>query len=69
MKWTGIYLVSFLVPLCGVLAILAAFLKMGILTSMGAVWAVAAVVILIGVGILIAASQTGIEGYADINQL
>ena len=67
MKFTGIYLVGFLVPLCGILAVLAAFLKLGILVSVSAAWIIIGVVMLVGIGITIAMSHSGIREYIDIS--
>jgi hypothetical protein len=50
------YLVGFVVLICGVLA---ALWKLGILDSIGTTWTVIGVVIAIGFGIMIAVSNSG----------
>jgi hypothetical protein len=64
MKWAGMYLVGFLVLLCGLLA---ALWKLGILASIGAAWTVIGVVIVVGIGIMIAVSHSGIKENIDIS--
>ena len=56
MKWTGMYLIGYIVLMSGVLA---ALWKMGVLASIGVTWTVIGVVILIGVGIMMAVSHSG----------
>ena len=65
----SIYLAGLLVPLSAVIAVLAVFLKLGILTSIGAASAIVAVVALIGAGIMYAASQDGVREYLDLSPL
>jgi len=64
MKWAGMYLVGFLVLLCGVLA---ALWKLGVLASIGAAWTAIGVLILVGIGIMVAVSHSGIKENIDIN--
>ena len=64
MKWAGMYLVGFLVLLCGVLA---ALWKLGVLASIGAAWTTIGVLILVGIGIMVAVSHSGIKENIDIN--
>jgi len=56
MKWTGIYLVGYLVMLGGVLA---ALWKSGIMERIGATWTIIGVVIAVGIGIMIAVANSG----------
>ncbi|MGA2331913.1 MAG: hypothetical protein ABSG75_09145 [Syntrophales bacterium] len=56
MKWTGMYLIGYVVLISGVLG---ALWKMGVLASIGVAWTVIGVVILIGVGIMMAVSHRG----------
>jgi hypothetical protein len=56
MKWTGIYLVGYLIMLGGLIA---ALWKSGILASIGTTWTVIGVVIAIGIGIMIAVANSG----------
>jgi hypothetical protein len=65
MKWTGIYLLGYIILIGGVLA---ALWKMGILASIGAAWTVIGVVILIGFGIMIAVSNSGKKENIEIDR-
>jgi hypothetical protein len=56
MKWTGMYLIGYLVLIGGILA---ALWKMGVLASIGVAWTVIGLVILIGFGIMMAVSRRG----------
>jgi hypothetical protein len=56
MKWTGIYLVGYLIMLGGIIA---ALWKSGILASIGTTWTVIGVVVAIGIGIMIAVANSG----------
>jgi predicted RND superfamily exporter protein len=65
MKWTGMYLIGYLVLTAGVLA---ALWKMGVLASIGVTWTVIGVVILIGVGIMMAVSRRGNRENIEIHR-
>ena len=65
MKWASMYLVGFVVLVCGVLA---ALWKMGILDSIGTTWTVIGVVIAIGFGIMIAVSNSGTKENIEIDR-
>ena len=65
MKWTGMYLLGFIVLMGGVLA---ALWKLGILASIGTFWTVIAVVIAIGLGIMIAVSNSGTKENIHIDR-
>ena len=56
MKWTGIYLVGYIVMLGGILA---ALWKSGVLERIGATWTIIGVVIAIGIGIMVAVANSG----------
>lgn len=56
MKWTGLFLVGYVFLIGGVLA---ALWKLGILANVGATWTLIGVVIAIGIGIMLAASNSG----------
>jgi hypothetical protein len=56
MKWTGIYLVGYLVMLAGILA---ALWKSGVMERIGTTWTIIGVVIAIGIGIMIAVANSG----------
>lgn len=64
-KWTGTYFIGFIVLIGGVLA---ALWKLGILETIGATWTVIGVVILIGVGIMTAVSNSGTKGSIEIDR-
>ena len=65
MKWTGMYLLGFVVLVGGILA---ALWKLGVLEKMGAVWTLIGVVIAIGVGIMIAVSSSGTKENIQIDR-
>ena len=65
MKWTGMYLIGYIVLIIGVLA---ALWKMGVLASIGMAWTVIGVVILIGFGIMIAVSKSVTKGNIKIDR-
>jgi hypothetical protein len=65
MKWTGMYLIGYIVFIGGVLA---ALWKMGVLASIGMAWTVIGVVILTGFGIMIAVSYSGTKENIEINR-
>jgi hypothetical protein len=56
MKWTGMYLVGYVILIGGILA---ALWKLGILASIGVTWTLIGVVIAIGIGIMLAVSSSG----------
>ena len=64
MKWTGMYLIGYIVLIGGVLA---ALWKIGVLASIGMTWTVIGVVILTGLGIMIAVSQSGTRENIEID--
>ena len=65
MKWTGIFLLGFLILLGGVLA---ALWKLGILASIGMTWTLIGVAIAIGVGIMVAVSNSGAKENIEIQR-
>jgi len=65
MKWANMYLIGFLVLMGGVLA---ALWKLGILASIGTFWTIVGVVIAIGLGIMIAVSNSGAKESIQIDQ-
>jgi len=65
MKWAGMYFAGFIVLICGVLA---ALWKLGVLGSVGATWTIIGVVIAIGIGIMIAVSNSGTKENIEINR-
>ena len=65
MKWAGMYFVGFVVLIGGILA---ALWKLGILDNIGTTWTVIGVVIAIGLGIMIAVSNSGTKENIEINR-
>ncbi len=56
MKWTGIYLVGYVIFIGGVLA---ALWKTGVLARIGTTWVLIGLAIAIGIGIMLAVSRSG----------
>ena len=56
MKWTGIYLVGYLIMLAGIIA---ALWKSGIMARIGTTWTIIGLVIAIGIGVMIAVANSG----------
>jgi hypothetical protein len=65
MKWAGMYLVGFIILIGGVLA---ALWQLGILASIGTTWTVIGVVIALGLGIMIAVSNSGTKENIQIDR-
>jgi len=65
MKWTGLYLVGYVVLLVGGLL---ALWKSGIMASIGPVWTAIGVVILIGIGIMMAVANGGEKKTIEVDQ-
>jgi len=65
MKWTGMYLLGFVILISGLLA---ALWKLGILARIGTTWTVIGVVIAIGLGIMIAVSSSGSKKNIEIDR-
>ena len=65
MKWTGMYLLGYVVLIVGVLA---ALWKLGILEHIGAAWTAIGLVIAIGLGIMIAVSNSGAKENIQIDR-
>ncbi|MEP6483811.1 MAG: hypothetical protein ABJB01_05125 [Rudaea sp.] len=65
MKWAGMYLVGFIILIGGVLA---ALWQLGILASIGTTWTIIGVVIAIGLGIMIAVSNSGTKENIQIDR-
>jgi len=64
MKWANMYLVGFIILMGGVLA---ALWKLGILQSIGTFWTVVGIVMAIGLGIMIAVSNSGAKESIQID--
>ena len=65
MKWAGMYLVGFVILIGGVLA---ALWKMGVLDAIGSTWTAIGGVILIGLGIMFAVSNSGTKENIQIER-
>ena len=65
MKWTGIFLAGYVILVCGVLA---ALWKLGVLVDVGATWTAIGVVIAIGIGIMLAVSNSGTKESIEIDR-
>lgn len=65
MKWTGVFLVGYVILICGVLA---ALWKLDILASIGVTWTLIGVVIAIGIGIMLAVSSSGSKENIEIDR-
>jgi hypothetical protein len=64
MKWAGMYLFGFLV-LVG--ALLAALWKLGVLERIGTAWTLIGVAVLLGIGIMIAVTNSGRKDNIEID--
>ena len=65
MKWTGFYLLGYVILMGGLLA---ALWKMGVLYSIGTAWSLIGVIIAIGIGIMLAVSSSGSKENIEINR-
>jgi hypothetical protein len=65
MKWTGMYLLGYVILIGGLLA---ALWKLGILATIGTTWTVIGVVIAIGLGIMISVSSSGTKESIEIDR-
>jgi hypothetical protein len=64
-KWAGMYLFGFVVLLGGLLA---ALWKLGVLASIGTTWTLIGVAIAIGIGIMIAVTNSGTKENIEIER-
>jgi hypothetical protein len=65
MKWTGVYLLGYVILIGGVLA---ALWKLGILERIDTTWILIGVVIAIGIGIMIAVTSGGSKENISIDR-
>ena len=65
MKWTGMYLLGYVIFVGGLFA---ALWKMGVLDSMGTTWTVIAVVIAIGLGIMMSVKGSGEKKTIEVDR-
>jgi hypothetical protein len=64
MKWTGMYLIGYVILIGGLLA---ALWKMGVLASIGTAWTFIGIVIAIGLGIMLAVASSS-KGNIEIGR-
>jgi hypothetical protein len=65
MKWTGMYLLGYVVFIAGILA---ALWKLGVLARVGTTWTLIGIVIVIGIGIMISVSSSGTKENIQIDR-
>lgn len=65
MKWTGLYLVGYVIVILGVLA---ALWKTGVLESIGTTWTAIGLLIAVGLGIMIAVNSSGTKENIQIDR-
>lgn len=65
MKWTGAYLIGYVILMGGILA---ALWKLNVLQRIGAAWTLIGIVIAIGLGIMIAVANSGRKESISIDE-
>lgn len=65
MKWSGMYLVGYLIFIGGVVA---ALWKLGVLERVGATWTIIGLVIAAGIGVMLAVGGGGEKRIVEINR-
>ena len=65
MKWTGMYLVGYVIFMAGLFA---ALWKLGILERLGTTWTLIGVVIAIGIGIMMAVTGSGEKKTIEVDR-
>ncbi len=65
MKWTGMFFLGYAVLLVGLLG---ALWKTGVLESIGTAWTLIGVVIAIGIGVMLAVSNSGTKENVEIDR-
>jgi hypothetical protein len=65
MKWTGMYLLGYVVLIAGLLA---ALWNLGVLASIGTTWTLIGVVIAVGIGIMVSVSSSGTKENIEIDR-
>jgi hypothetical protein len=65
MKWTGLYLLGYVIFMGGILA---ALWQTGVLASIGAFWTGVGIVIATGLGIMIAVANSGVKENIQIDR-
>jgi hypothetical protein len=65
MKWTGMYLLGYVIFMGGLIA---ALWKLGILERIGTTWTVIGVVIAVGIGIMMAVTGSGEKKTIEVDR-
>ena len=65
MKWIGVYLTGFVILIGGILA---ALWKLGILASIQPIWILIGMMIVLGIGIMLAVGQSGRKENIEIDR-
>jgi hypothetical protein len=65
MKWTGMYLLGYVIFVGGLMA---ALWKLGILERIGTTWTVIGIVIAIGIGIMMAVTGSGEKKTIEVDR-
>ena len=65
MKWTGIYLVGYIILIGGIVA---ALWKFGLLEQIGVAWTAIGIVIAIGIGIMLSVANSGKKESIEIGR-
>jgi len=65
MKWTGVYLLGYVILIGGILA---ALWKLGVLDSVDTTWILIGIVIALGIGIMLAVSSSGSKENIQIDR-
>ena len=65
MKWTGLYLLGYVIFMGGILA---GLWKTGVLASVGTFWTIVGIVVAIGLGIMIAVANSGVKENIQIDR-
>lgn len=64
MKWAGIFLLGYVILISGILA---ALWKLATLTKIGVTWTLIGIVIAMGIGLMLAVSNSGRKESIEIN--
>lgn len=64
MKWAGIFLLGYVILIGGILA---ALWKLGTLTKIGVTWTLIGIVIAMGIGLMLAVSNSGRKESIEID--
>jgi len=65
MKWMGLYLLGYVIFVAGVIA---ALWKRGVIERLGTTWTVIGLVIVVGIGIMIAVTSSGEKRIVQVDE-